>query len=70
MDEADRGNIIADRFRDDALARMKARAIASAPSRKECRDCGEAIPEARRKAMPGCVRCVQCETEFEGRQHV
>jgi len=30
-----------------------------------CLDCGEPIPEARRKAVPGCTRCVTCQTEFE-----
>ncbi|RWE48556.1 MAG: hypothetical protein EOS79_08460 [Mesorhizobium sp.] len=28
-------------------------------------DCGEPIPEARRQAMPGCRRCVDCETFIE-----
>lgn len=28
-------------------------------------DCGEPIPEERRRAMPGCRRCVDCETFLE-----
>ncbi|TJW61019.1 MAG: hypothetical protein E5V97_22140 [Mesorhizobium sp.] len=28
-------------------------------------DCGEPIPEARRLAMPGCRRCIDCETFIE-----
>lgn len=28
-------------------------------------DCGEPIPEARRQAMPGCRRCIDCETFIE-----
>lgn len=30
-----------------------------------CEDCGEEIPEARRRAVPGCTRCIVCQTEFE-----
>ena len=32
----------------------------------ECIDCDEVIPAARRKAMPGCIRCIGCQTLFEG----
>lgn len=31
-----------------------------------CEDCGEPIPEARRAAIPGCTRCVACQTEHYG----
>ena len=27
--------------------------------------CGALIPEARRKAVPGCQRCVKCQTAHE-----
>jgi phage/conjugal plasmid C-4 type zinc finger TraR family protein len=27
----------------------------------ECVDCGEEIPEARRRAIKGCPRCVGCQ---------
>jgi len=67
MDEGDLGNIIADRFQRQALARQLNRPAPGA-SRTECEDCGETIPEARRKAVPGCVRCVACETEQEKQQ--
>ncbi len=30
-----------------------------------CEECGAAIPEARRKAMPGVRYCVQCQSEHE-----
>jgi len=32
-----------------------------------CIDCGEVIPEARRKAIPGCERCVKCQEIYEGK---
>ena len=28
----------------------------------ECVECGEDIPEARRRAMPGATTCVQCQS--------
>lgn len=28
-------------------------------------DCGERIPDARRKAMPRATRCIDCETFIE-----
>lgn len=31
----------------------------------ECIDCGDPIPERRRKAVPGCKRCVSCQEMFE-----
>jgi len=33
-----------------------------------CEECGVAIPEARRKAMPGVRYCVRCQSEVEKRQ--
>lgn len=32
-----------------------------------CVDCGEPIPEDRRKAVPGCTRCIVCQRAFEER---
>lgn len=31
-----------------------------------CRDCGEAIGQARLKAMPFATRCVACQAQSEG----
>jgi len=33
-----------------------------------CEECEIAIPEARRKAMPGVRYCVQCQSELEEKQ--
>lgn len=30
-----------------------------------CVECDEEIPEQRRKAMPGCRRCIDCQTLHE-----
>lgn len=32
-----------------------------------CIQCGAEIPEARRIAVPGCKRCLACQTDFERR---
>lgn len=31
----------------------------------DCLDCGEEIPPERREAMPGCRRCIDCQTLHE-----
>lgn len=49
---------------DDALAEhIRHRPIGE--SRETCIDCDEPIPEARRLAVPGCRRCVDCQTLLE-----
>ena len=35
-----------------------------------CEECEAAIPEARRKAMPGVRYCVKCQSELEKRLKV
>lgn len=35
-------------------------------SLKECAECGEEIPEARRTAIKGCMLCIHCQ-ELEER---
>lgn len=47
---------------NDELARM--RAINQAPKGEgldECAQCGEPIPPARRKAVPGVTLCIDCQ---------
>ena len=34
---------------------------AEKPSAKECVECGDAIPEARQRAIPGVQYCVYCQ---------
>ncbi|EIJ69485.1 TraR/DksA family transcriptional regulator [Pasteurella bettyae] len=36
-------------------------------SLQECQDCGEPIPEQRRKMVQGCTRCVDCQQVYEQR---
>lgn len=45
---------------EDAVARARGE-IPRGESLTECEECGETIPEARRKAMPGVRLCVSCQ---------
>ena len=45
---------------DDAVARARSR-LPRGESARECRECGDAIPEARRQALPGVRLCVACQ---------
>jgi phage/conjugal plasmid C-4 type zinc finger TraR family protein len=66
-DEIDRAQANDEFFRELAL---KGRQTPGSENRtasgaEACLDCGEPIPEARRRAVPGCVRCVACQGEQE-----
>ena len=47
---------------EDEAARARAR-LPKGESLKLCRLCGEEIPEARRRALPGVSLCVRCQEE-------
>ncbi len=44
----------------DAVALARAR-MPSGDGLAECEDCGETIPPARRRALPGARTCVACQ---------
>jgi phage/conjugal plasmid C-4 type zinc finger TraR family protein len=46
----------------DAVQRARAQ-LAAGPGLSHCEACGEAIPEARRQAVPGVRLCVACQAE-------
>ena len=50
----------------DGVSRAKSR-LPSGPSLTHCAECGTAIPEARRNAIPGVRLCVACQ-EAEDRE--
>ncbi|HFV9305650.1 TPA: TraR/DksA C4-type zinc finger protein [Citrobacter freundii] len=41
-----------------------------AVSAVKCEECGDRLPEARRKAYPGCTMCVECQGEQELRKKI
>jgi phage/conjugal plasmid C-4 type zinc finger TraR family protein len=45
---------------EDAVERARSR-LPRGESAKTCRECGAAIPEPRRKAIPGVRLCVGCQ---------
>lgn len=47
----------------EELARMQARKTPVGESLDHCAECGEDIPEARRKALPGVKLCIDCQSE-------
>ena len=68
-DEAEMGQLHAIHNNLNAVAgvRRKLEAQAAKPSAEECEECGDEIPEARRKAVPGCQLCVFCQEKHERR---
>lgn len=44
----------------DGILRARSR-LPAGPSATHCDECGAAIPEARRSAMPGVRLCVRCQ---------
>lgn len=42
----------------------------SAVSATHCEECGDNLPEARRKAYPGCTMCVDCQSNMELRKKI
>ncbi len=49
---------------DSAVTRARSR-LGHGESLVDCEDCGEPIPEARRRALPGVRRCVPCQSEAD-----
>ncbi|MEX3688875.1 TraR/DksA C4-type zinc finger protein [Paraburkholderia sp. BR14263] len=70
MDDLDHASDIEEQFRALAIAAI-ARPVADAPvdGPTHCvnESCGVEIPEARRKAAPGCRFCIECQTRRETR---
>ena len=55
---------------DDTITDGVMRARAGMPTGEgetHCLDCGDEIPEARRRAIPGVRTCVTCQSARDGR---
>jgi phage/conjugal plasmid C-4 type zinc finger TraR family protein len=59
----DRAQEAAEKIREMELAHLPR--ISAAISLTHCEECEEAISEARRKAVPGCRRCRDCQQALE-----
>ena len=53
---------------EDAIQRARSR-LPRGDSLSQCEECGETIPEARRKAVPGVRLCIACQ-EAEDKEQV
>ena len=49
---------------EDAIKHARGQ-LPSGPSLKKCEECDAAIPEARRKAVPGVRLCIGCQSELD-----
>lgn len=62
LEEQDRQRALAEQSRRAGLTGKTV-----ADSAEFCEDCGDDIPLNRRKAVPGCQRCIACQTRKERR---
>lgn len=68
VDQFDRAQDLDAYYRQQALdIHTRAKRYAE-ESRTACIDCGDQIPEARRRVLPGCIRCRECAELFEESQ--
>ncbi len=51
----------------DAVRAARARLAAAGEGETHCIECGEEIPEARRRALPGARTCVACQSARDAR---
>ena len=51
----------------DELRRLQARRLPQGESLTHCAECGEEIPEARQRAIPGVKLCVDCQSGRDAR---
>ncbi|SUW63438.1 DnaK suppressor protein [Buttiauxella agrestis] len=66
MDIIDNASELEELHRTAALSR--ARLNVHAISATHCQTCGDELPEARRKAIPGCQLCASCKGAEELRE--
>lgn len=61
----DQASALEEMMRDNAI--QAHRLNRDAVSATHCEECDEELPEARRKAYPGCTMCVSCQADAEKR---
>lgn len=67
VDEIDRDQEFNEQQLEVMITRARSTPVHAAAS-SFCHGCGEAIPENRRRLLPGTSLCIECQTESE-RQH-
>lgn len=64
-DEMDRVQEQSEQILADILGEHKRKTYVTSASLDTCCVCGDSIPEARQKAMPGVCKCIVCQSEWE-----
>lgn len=54
---------------EDEIERVR-RNLPKGESLRECAECGEEIPQARREALPGVRLCLACQLELDKEQKI
>ncbi|MDN8050335.1 TraR/DksA C4-type zinc finger protein [Burkholderia multivorans] len=75
MDDFDHASEIEEQYRALAIASATRHARSAGESAAFCQNeaCGEPIPDERRRAVPGCRFCIECQERREqvlNRRHV
>lgn len=65
MDDIDRAQRRDTELREAAIEAVRRRAAMTGESALRCAECGAHIPEPRRRAVPGCRLCVDCQAYYE-----
>ena len=69
--QAREAELLADALRDHARrAGLVGKTMADSAEDCQAPGCGQEIPEARRRAVPGCQFCVACQTRQEKNKRV
>lgn len=64
--QAREAEMLGDALRDQARrAGLVGRTASDSAEFCQARGCGEEIPEARRRASPGCKYCLACQAQIE-----
>ncbi len=63
-EEAEMGQVAAIHISEDAVAKVRAQ-LPTGNSFSHCEECGEDIPEERRKAFKGVRTCTFCQEQRE-----
>ncbi|WP_122285045.1 TraR/DksA family transcriptional regulator [Pseudomonas syringae group genomosp. 3] len=61
-------DLMQERIDQAIAARLAAKPVPNLHSFLFCETCEEAIPEARRVALPGCTQCLTCQSLLELRE--
>ncbi|MCA8058119.1 TraR/DksA C4-type zinc finger protein [Burkholderia cepacia] len=67
MDDFDHASEMEEQYRAFAIAAARRPAHQAAESAAFCQNeaCGEPIPDERRRAVPGCRFCIECQARRE-----